>query len=121
MDTGLNFFSNWAKNQGEILETTLKSQEVFRSHWLESMKKTQESFLATVSSYDNPQSKEAANLFSKWFDYVIGSTEVFNDQVTKLQHIWQNTLRTQLEQSQALTNDFVDYLKKSQSKATDKL
>ncbi len=119
MDTGLDFFNNWAKTQKEFLETSLKSQEVFRSHWLDSMKKTQESFLASVGGYDNPQSKEVAKLFNTWFNTVISSSELFNDQVSKVQESWQKTLEIQIEQSQTLVKGFTEYLKQTQNKPAE--
>lgn len=119
MDTGLDFFNAWAKTQKEFLETSLKSQEVFRSHWLESLKKTQESFLVTANSYDNPQSKEVVKLFNTWFNSVISSSELFNEQVLKVQETWQKTLETQIEQSQALAKGFADFLKQAEKKSTE--
>jgi hypothetical protein len=84
MATGLDFFDAWAKTQKEFLDTSLKSQEAFRAQWLESIKKTQETFLNTANAYDNPQSREAAKLFNTWFSGVISSSELFNEQVLKV-------------------------------------
>jgi len=115
MDTGLDFFNAWAKTQQEFLETSLKSQEAFRSQWLESMKKSQETFTHMANTYDNPQSKEAVKLFNAWFGGVVSSSELFNDQVVKLQQSWQKTLEIQMEQSKELVKGFSEYLKQAQA------
>lgn len=115
METGLDFFNAWAKTQQEFLETSLKSQEAFRSQWLESMKKTQESFASMAGAYDNPQTKEAAKLFNNWFNTVISSSELFNEQVLKLQQSWQKTLEIQVEQSKELVKGFSEYIKQAQA------
>jgi hypothetical protein len=114
MDNGLDFFNNWAKTQKEFLDTSLKSQEVFRLNWLESIKKTQDSFLSIANGYDNPQGKELAKLFNTWFNTVISSSEAFNDQALKSQQSWQKALETQIEQSQELVKTFSEYLKQAQ-------
>lgn len=114
MDIGLDFFNAWAKTQKEFLETSLKSQEVFRSHWLDSMKKTQDSFMNMANAYDTPQSKELAKLFNTWFNTVISSSELFNDQALKMQQSWQKTLEVQMDQSKELVKGFSEYLKNTQ-------
>lgn len=115
MDITLDYFNTWAKTQKEFLDTSLKSQEVFRSHWLESMKKTQDSFMSMANAYDNPQSKELAKLFNTWFGTVISSSELFNDQALKMQQSWQKTLEMQMEQSKDLFQSFSTYLKQAQA------
>ena len=115
MDTALDFFNAWAKTQKEFLDTSFKSQEAFRSNWLESMKKTQDSFINMTNTYDNPQSKELAKLFNTWFNTVISSSELFNDQVLKMQQSWQKTLEAQIEQSKDLVQSFSAYLKQAQA------
>jgi hypothetical protein len=116
MDKVLEFFDTWAKTQKEFLETSLKSQEVFRSNWLDSMKKTQESFLTTSSSYDNPQAKEMLNLFNNWFTTMINSSQLFNDEIVKIQKSWEKTLETQIDQSKELVKGFTVFLKQPESK-----
>jgi hypothetical protein len=81
------------------------------------LKKTQEAFLTTAGHYDNPQSKEVIKLFNTWFDSVFNSSELFNDQVLKVQETWKQTLEAQIEQSQALAKGFADYLKQTEKKA----
>ena len=116
MEKGLEFFDAWAKTQKDFLESSLKSQEVFRSHWLDSMKKSQETFLDSAGSFDNPQSKEALKLFNTWFNSVISSSELFNEEVLKVQKTWEKTLETQLEQSKELVKGFTDFLNKQTEK-----
>lgn len=112
MEKGLEFFDAWAKTQKELIESSLKSQEIFRSHWLASMRKTQEAFLASVSTFDNPQSKEALKLFNTWFNSVISSTELFNEEAQRIQKTWEKLLDNQLEQSKEIAKGFTDFLSK---------
>jgi hypothetical protein len=116
MDKVLEFFDVWAKSQKEFLETSLKSQEVLRTNWLEAMRKTQEFFLNTAGSIDNPQQKEVLKLFNAWYDSTINSSQLFNDEVVKIQQSWQKTLETQIEQSKALVKGFSEYLKQPEPK-----
>ena len=120
MPTGVDFFDAWAKTQKEFLESSLKSQETFRSQWLESIKKTQETFNNTANAYDNPQSKEVAKLFNTWFTSVVNSSELFNDQVLKMQQAWEKALEIQLEQSKELVKGFSEFIKQAETKPTDK-
>jgi hypothetical protein len=117
MDVSLDFFDTWAKTQKEFLDSSLKTQEAFRSHWLDSMKKSQDSFMGMANSYDNPQSKELAKFFNTWFSTVISSSELFNDQALKMQQSWQKTLELQMEQSKELVQGFSDFLKQTQAAA----
>ena len=110
MEKNLEFFEAWAKTQKDFLESSLKSQEIFRTQWLESMKKTQEAFLNSAGAFDNPQSKEALKLFNTWFTNVISSSELFNEEVLKVQKTWEKTLETQLVQSKELVKGFTDFL-----------
>lgn len=116
MEKGIEFFDAWAKTQKDFLEVSLKSQEAFRSQWLDAMKKTQESFLDTANSFDNPQSKEALKFFNTWFSTVINSSELLNNEVLKIQRAWEKTLESQLEQSKELVKGFSDYLKRCETK-----
>jgi len=120
MATGIDFFDAWAKTQKEFLETSQKSQEAFRSQWLESIKKTQESFLSTANAYDNPQSKEAAKFFNTWFTGVINSSELFNQQVLQIQQAWEKALEIQIEQSKELAKGFAEFVKQAEVKPADK-
>lgn len=110
MDKGIEFFEAWTKTQKDILDNTFKTQEIFRNHWLESMKKTQEAFQTAASSFDNPQSKEALKLFNTWFEGVISTTSLYNEEVVKLQQTWEKTLDVQLTQSKDLVKAFTDFL-----------
>jgi len=114
METGLEFFDSWAKSQKEFLETSLKSQEEFRAHWLDTMKKMQASFLQTAGSPENPQSREMLNFFNTWLNSMMNSTEVFSDEVVKIQRTWQKTLENQMEMSKELAKNFSDYFKRAE-------
>jgi hypothetical protein len=116
MEKGLEFFEAWSKAQKDFLDSSLKSQEIFRAQWLDSMKKTQETFLNSAGAFDNPQSKEALKLFNTWFNSVISSSELFNEEVLKVQKTWEKTLETQLEQSKELVKGFTDFLSKQAEK-----
>ena len=116
MDKGLEFFDAWAKTQKEFLETSLKTQEVFRAHWLDSMKKSQESFFSTAGSVDNPHALEMLKLFNTWIGTMINTSEIFNDEVVKLQQSWGKTLENQIEQSKELVRVFTEYLQKASNK-----
>lgn len=116
MEKGLEFFDAWAKTQKDLIESSLKSQEIFRSQWLDSMKKTQEAFLSSAGSFDNPQSKEALKLFNTWFNSVISSSELFNQEVQKIQQTWEKLLENQLEQSKEIAKGFTDFLSKQAEK-----
>lgn len=112
MDKGLEFFEAWSKTQKEFLETSLKTQEAFRSNWLESMKTSQESFFNMASSFDNPHAKEMLKLYNTWIGTMINTSELFNGEVVKLQHSWGKTLENQIEQSKELAKVFSEYLNK---------
>jgi hypothetical protein len=116
MDKALEFFDAWAKAQKEFVETSLKSQEVFRLNWLDSMKKTQEFFLTSSGSFENPQAKEMVKLFNNWFSTIITSSQLFNDEIVKMQKSWEKTLETQIEQSKELVKGFSDFLKQTETK-----
>lgn len=116
MEKGLEFFDAWAKSQKDFLDASLKSQEEFRSHWLDSMRKMQQSFLASAGSTDNPQNKEMLNFFNTWFGTMMNSTEVFSDEVVKIQKTWKSTLEKQMEVSRQLVKNFSDYFKQAETK-----
>lgn len=116
MDKGLEFFDAWAKTQKEFLETSLKTQEAFRAHWLESMKKSQESFFSTAGTLDNPHAKEMLKLFNAWIGTMINTSELFNEEVVKLQQSWGKTLENQIEQSKELVKVFSEYLQNAGTK-----
>jgi len=116
MDKGLEFFDAWAKTQKDFLETSLKTQEVFRAHWLDSMKKSQESFYSTAGSLDNPHAKEMLKLFNAWIGTMINTSELINDEVVKLQQSWGKTLDNQIEQSKEMVKVFSEYLEKAGTK-----
>jgi len=116
MDKGLEFFDAWAKTQKEFLETSLKTQEAFRTNWLESMKKSQESFFSIAGSFDNPHAKEMLKLYNTWIGTMINNSELFNNEVVKLQQSWGNALENQIEQSKELARVFTEYLKKTEAK-----
>ncbi len=113
MEKGLEFFDAWAKTQKGFLESSLRSQEILRSQWLDSMKKTQEAFLNSASSFDNPLAKETLKLYNIWFNGVIGSSELFNEELLRLQKSWEKMLENQLEQNRQLAKSFEDFLKKT--------
>jgi hypothetical protein len=113
MDKGLEFFDAWAKTQKEFLETSLKTQEAFRAHWLESLKKSQESFFSTASSVNNPHAQEILKLFNVWIGTMINTSELFNSEVVNLQQSWGKTLENQIEQSKELAKVFSEYLQKA--------
>lgn len=119
MDTGLDFFNAWAKAQKDFLETSLKSNEVFRTQWLDSMKKTQDAFVNVAGSHDNPQGKEIAKLFNAWFGTMIRSSELFNDEVLKIQKSWEKALEIQLDQGQEMLKSFSEFLKQTSQKPAD--
>jgi hypothetical protein len=116
MDKGLEFFDAWAKTQKEFFETSLKTQEVFRAHWLDSIKKSQESFFNTASSVDSPHAKEIVKLFNAWIGTMINTSELFNDEVVRLQQSWGKTLDNQIDQSKELAKVFSEYLEKAGTK-----
>ncbi len=116
MDKGLEFFDAWAKTQKEFLETSLKTQESFRTHWLDSIKKSQESFFSTASTVDNPHAQEILKLFNAWIGTMISTSELFNEEVVKMQQSWGKTLENQIEQSKELTKVFSAYLQKAGTK-----
>lgn len=113
MDKGLEFFDAWAKTQKEFLETSLKTQEAFRNHWLDSMKKSQESFFNVAGTTENPHAKEMLKLFNAWMGTMINTSELFNGEVVKLQQSWGKTLENQIEQSKELVKVFSEYLQKA--------
>jgi len=113
MDKGIEFFDAWAKTQKEFLDTSLKTQEVFRAHWLDSLKKSQESFFSTANSANNPHAQDILKLFNAWIGTMISTSELFNDEVVKLQQSWGKTLDNQIEQSKELTKVFTEYLQKA--------
>lgn len=116
MEKGLEFFDAWAKAQREFLETSLKSQEVFRNSWLDSMKKAQETFLHTANGFDTPQSKEIVKLFNIWFETTLNSSQIFSDEVLKIQHSWEKALEKQVDQSKELIKGFSEFLKQAEQK-----
>ena len=116
MDKGLEFFDAWAKTQKDFLETSINTQETFRAHWLDSMKKSQESFLGTAGSVDNPHTKEILKLFNAWIGTMINTSELFNGEFVKLQKSWGQTLENQIEQSKEMTKVFSAYIEKAGTK-----
>jgi hypothetical protein len=116
MDKGVEFFDSWAKTQKEFLETSLKTQETFRAHWLDSMKKSQEIFINTAGTVENPQAAEILKLFNAWIGTMINTSELFNAEVVKLQQSWSKTLENQIDQSKELVKVFSEYLQKAGSK-----
>ena len=116
MDKGIEFFDAWAKTQKEFLDTSLKTQEVFRANWLDSLKKSQESFFSTANSANNPHAQDILKLFNAWIGTMISTSELFNDEVVKLQQSWGKTLDNQIEQSKESTKVFTEYLQKAEPK-----
>jgi hypothetical protein len=116
MDKGLEFFDTWAKTQKEFLETSLKTQEDFRAHWLDAMKKSQETFINTAGTDENPQAAEMLKLFNAWISTMINTSELFNAEVIKLQQSWSKNLDNQIGQSKELVKVFSEYLQKTGSK-----
>ena len=116
MEQGLEFFDAWAKAQKDFLENSRKSQEMFRSQWLESMKKTQEAFVNSVSSIDNPQIKEVLKLYNTWFNVVIFSSQLLNDEAMRMQKSLEKMLENQLEKNRELVKAFSDFVKKQTEK-----
>ena len=61
-----------------------------------------------------------AKLFNTWFTSVVNSSELFNDQVLKMQQAWEKALEIQLEQSKELVKGFSEFIKQAETKPTDK-
>ena len=116
MDKGLEIFDTWAKTQKEFLETSLKTQENFRAHWLDTLKKSQETFANTAGATDNPQANEILKLFNAWVGTVINTSELISAEAAKLQQSWSKTLDNQIDQTKELVKVFSEYLQKSSNK-----
>jgi hypothetical protein len=113
MDSGFEFFDTWVKTQKGFLETSLKTQESLRDQWLETLRKSQASFLNASGEVENPQAAELLKLVNTWIGAVIHSSEQLNAEVLRLQKTWGTSIETQIEQSKDLVKALSEYLKKS--------
>ena len=116
METQLDYFDAWTNTQKAFIANILNAQKELRSQWMVSVQKMQDSFSQLPSVQENPQVKEALNLYNPWFNTMLNTTKALGDEALKVQETLNSSIEKQIEISRELVSSLSELSQPAKAK-----
>jgi hypothetical protein len=116
METQLDYFDNWANAQKAFMGNLLNAQKEVRSQWLDSVQKVQDSIGKLPGVQDNPQAREALNLYNTWFSTMLNTTKALGDEALKVQETLNASIEKQIDMGRELAGSLSELSKPAKKK-----
>ena len=97
METQLDYFDAWTNTQKAFVANILNAQKELRSQWMASVQNMQDSISQLPGVQENPQAKEALNLYNPWFNTMLNTTKALDDEALKVQETLNASIQKQIE------------------------
>jgi hypothetical protein len=116
METQIDYFDAWMNTQKAFMNNMLNAQKEMRSQWLDSVQKVQVSISNLPGVQENPQAKEALNLYNTWFSTMLNTTKALGDEALKVQETLNKSIEKQIEMGRELVNSLSELSKPAKKK-----
>lgn len=116
MESQLDYFDAWTNNQKALMGNMLNAQKEMRSQWLDSVQKVQESISKLPGVQDNPQAKEALNVYNTWFNTMLSTTKALGDEALKVQETLNASIEKQIEMGREMVSSLSELSKPAKKK-----
>jgi hypothetical protein len=116
METQLDYFDTWMNTQKAFMNNMLNAQKEMRSQWLDSVQKVQDSISKLPGVQENPQAKEALNLYNTWFSTMLNTTKALGDEALKVQETLNTSIEKQIEMGRELVSSLSELSKPAKKK-----
>lgn len=116
MEKQLDYFDNWANTQKAFMGNMLNAQKEMRRQWLDSVQKVQDSIGQLPGVQENPQAKEALNLYNTWFSTMLNTTKALGDETLKVQETLNSSIEKQIDMGRELVTSLSDLSKPAKKK-----
>jgi hypothetical protein len=116
MESQLDYFDAWTNTHKAFIGNILNAQKELRSLWIDSVQKMQDSFSQMPGVQENPQAKEALNLYNPWFSTMLNTTKAISDEALKVQETLNSSIEKQIEISRELVSSLSELSQPAKAK-----